>query len=452
MRKILCALGMLVFTLCLAGCEFKPFLTAEELYSRPQLPEEYRLLDDTIRAVKSGLDVEDAAPLSGSNPSVIQLLDLDGDGTEEAAAAFFRANAADDPTPLKIYFFRKNGENYTVSYIIEGEGNNIYSINYEDLDGNGRKEVVVSWQLTSQANVLSVYTLSGGTANEALRLTYNESYSLADLDGDGVKELLVVQRDDTGESFSRTDYYTVQEGLLTLTASVPLSENTKDVTAVRSGYLAGQVPAFYVTSEWDTGLITDIFTLRDGVLTNVTMKGESRISQETLRNYTGVGVTDINGDGVLEIPVALVLPSVNPDSTAVYRTIYWRQFDAEGSAKVVCTTYHSITDGWYLILPSQWDGQILVERDDRLNYRGERSVVFYHRSEDGGAAEKFLTVYYLTGDNMETRAGIGSREVLMHTGKAVYAAELHPLSWDCGLTMGEVRERFSLITKEWSAG
>ena len=452
MKRMIGAVLTLLLAAALGGCSFKPFMTAEELYARPQLPEEYRVLEDTIDAVKSGLNVEDATPVTGANPSAIQLLDLDGDGMEESAAAFFRANAADDPTPLKIYFFRKTGDTYAVSYVIEGEGNNIYSIAYEDLDGNGRKEVVVSWQLTTQANVLTVYSLAGVGANEALRVTYNESYSLVDLNGDGVKELLVVQRDDTGESVSRTDYYTVQEGLLTLSSSAPLSENGTDVTAARSGWLAGQVPAFYVTSECESGLVTDIFALREGALTNITLNETTRRSGDTMRNYTAVGVTDINRDGVLEIPVALVLPNVNEESTAVYRTIYWRQFDAEGDATVVYTTYHNVTDGWYLVLPSQWDGQILVERDDRFNYRGERAVVFYHRGEDGGAAEKFLTVYYLTGDSMETRSHIGNRELLVSTGKAAYAAELHTLSWDCGLTMDEVKERFSLITKEWSAG
>lgn len=445
-------LGAMLMVLTLSGCGFKLFMTAEELYARPQLPEEYQELEDIINAVKNGLDVEDATPVSGSNPSAIQLLDLDGDGKEESAAAFFRANAADDPTPLKIYFFRESGDSYNVSYVIEGEGNNIYSIAYEDLDGNGRKEVVVSWQLTTQANVLAVYSLGTAGATELIRVTYNESYSLLDLTGDGLRELLVVQRDDTGESVSRVDCYAIQEGLLTLTSSAALSENSTDVSAVRSGYLAGQVPALYVTSECETGQITDIFTLRDGTLTNITLNPESRLSNDTLRDYTSVSVTDINQDGVPEIPVALVMPNVDPGSTAVYRTIYWRQFGADGTATVVCTTYHNVTDGWYLMLPSQWDGQILVERDDRQNYRGERAVVFYHRDEGGGAPKKFLTIYYLTGDSMETRAEMGNRELLMSTGQAAYSAELHATDWDCGLTMDEINERFSLITKAWSSG
>ena len=452
MKRIISAVLAAILLLgLLSGCSFKLFKSAEDLYARPQLPEAYQQLENTINTVKSALDAEDATPVSGANPSAIQLLDLDGDGLEESAAAFFRANAADDPLPLKIYFFRKgSGGEYNVSYALEGEGNNIYSIDYEDLDGDGRKEVVVSWQLTTQANVLTVYSLGAAGVVELLRVTYNESYNLCNLDGVGSKELVVVQRDATGEGVSRADCYSVQEGVLALTSTANLSENVTDVTAVRAGLLAGQIPALYVTSECATGQITDIFTLRNGVFANITLDADSRLSNDTLRDYTSVGVTDINQDGVLEIPVALVLPNVSAESSSTYRVIYWRQFNGGGEPTVVCTTYHNVTDGWYLVLPSQWDGQILVERDDRQNYRGERAVVFYHRSSDGGAPEKFLTVYYLTGDSMESRTTIGNREVLTSTGVAAYSAEFAIGGWDCGLTMDQVRERFSLITKEWS--
>ena len=451
MKRIISAVLTAILLLSLlSGCSFKLFKSAEDLYARPQLPEAYQQLENTINTVKSALDAEDATPVSGSNPSAIQLLDLDGDGQEESAAAFFRANAADDPLPLKIYFFRKgSGGEYNVSYSLEGEGNNIYSIDYEDLDGDGRKEVVVSWQLTALANVLTVYSLGTAGVVELLRVTYNESYNLCDLDGEGLKELVVVQRDTAGEGVSRADYYSVQDGVLALTSTANLSENVTDVTAVRAGVLAGQNPALYVTSECPTGQITDIFTLRDGSFTNITLDPDSHLSNDTLRDYTSVGVTDINRDGVLEIPVALVLPNVNAESSASYRIIYWRQFDEAGVPTVVCTTYHNVTDGWYLVLPSQWDGQILVERDDRQNYRGERAVVFYHRSSDG-APEKFLTVYYLTGDSMESRTTIGNREVLTSTGVAAYSAEFAVGGWDCGLTMDQIRERFRLVTKEWS--
>lgn len=441
-------LGAAVFMLLLSGCGVSLFRTAEDLFVQPQLPEEYNNLNETIQQVMRSLDAEQTSPLSGSNTSAIQLLDLNSDGEEEAAVAFFRSNSSDDPQPLKIYIFRMGSDgSYQIAYQIQGEGNNIGSIAYRDLDGDGTLEVVVSWQLSTRVYVLSVYALGPAEATELVRSTYNESYVLADLNEDGLRELVIIQRDDTGDS--RASYYTYQNGMLVMTSEAALSANVDDVISVRTGVLAGQTPAIYVTSDCVGGQVTDILACRDGSLVNVTLSQENGISSYTLRSYTEVSVTDINNDGVLEVPVALALPPVSASSETVHWIIYWRQFDAQGQVTVACTTYHCTLDDWYLILPSEWDGQIAVERDDGQNHRGERAVVFYHQEEDGTFA-RFMTIYSLTGTNRDARAKLGSRQLLLSTSSVAYAVEFASGGWDCGLNADQVRERFHLITTEWA--
>ena len=65
---------------------------------------------------------EYAAPTSCSNTQNIQLQDLDGDGTQESAVAYFRVSGAEKP--LKIYIFRQNQatEEYETAWSVEGEG------------------------------------------------------------------------------------------------------------------------------------------------------------------------------------------------------------------------------------------------------------------------------------------------------------------------------------------
>ncbi len=442
------ALGGLL-ALLLSGCGVAVFRGAEDLFAQPRLPERYNNLSETIQSVMSSINAEQTTPLSGSNTSAIQLLDLDGDKTEEAAAAFFRSNAVDDPQPLKIYLFRVDSDGtYQVAYTIQGEGNNINSIYYEDLNGDGAKEVVVSWQLTARANVLSVYALELHETEELARTTYNESYDLSDLNGDGIKELMIIQRDDTGEDHSQVSYYAYENETLMLASTANLSENVTDVSTVRTGVLAGQVPALYVTSECEGGRVTDIFACRDGLFCNVTLSADTRVSNNTFRSYTDINVIDINNDGVLEIPVSQTLPNVDPESTATYWLTYWRQFDLDGDWTLSCITYHS-SDGWYLLIPSDWDGQIAVERNDSESYRGERAVLFYHQTRSGKMVH-FMTVYRLTGNNRVAWAAMGDRELLLSTDSAAYSVEFFRDEWDCGLSVDQVRERFQLITTEWS--
>ncbi len=447
-RKMLLAALCALFAALLSGCGMSMFRTAEELYAQPLLPERYKNLSQTIQAAMSGIDAEQIAPQSGSNTSAIQLLDLDGDGAEEAAAAFFRSTSSQDTQPLKIYLFQPGDDGvFQVAYILQGEGSNINSITYEDLDGDGGKEVVVSWQLTSRANVLSVYALHAQEADEWIHTTYNESYALADLDRDGVKELLIIQRDDTGEDHSKVSWYVSQSETLMLASAANLSENITDVTAVRSSVLAGEIPALYVTSDCPDGRVTDIFIWQNGQLINATLDLESGISKETLRGNPDINVTDIDGDGVLEIPISVPLPHAEPESTTTHWLTYWRQFNRHGKATSVCITYHS-SDGWYLVLPDEWEGHVTVESNNSKFFRGERAVVFYRWK--GAQAVRFMSIYRLTGDNRMAWANRGNRQLLRTTTTTAYAVELFTDGWDCGLDAEQIKERFHFITTEWA--
>lgn len=80
----------LILCLCflLTGCLFNS--RVEDLYCLPQLPEEYTELKNKIDDILSD-GAEYDAPLSGGNVQPVQLVDLDGDGTEEAVAFSARA-------------------------------------------------------------------------------------------------------------------------------------------------------------------------------------------------------------------------------------------------------------------------------------------------------------------------------------------------------------------------
>ena len=69
-------------------------------------------------------------------------------------------------------------------------------------------------------------------------------------------------------------------------------------------------------------------------------------------------------------------------------------------------------------------------------------------------ASDFLRITKLTGSGREARATRGGRVILRRLPEIIYTAELLDTngSWEYGLTEDEVREAFSLITTEWSAG
>ena len=435
----------------LIGCGFE---SVDNLYALPVLPQEYRDLQATIETTMSELGAEYAVISYGSYTSTIQLLDMDADGEQETSAVFLRVTSGEE-RPMRVCLFRKGGDNtYRQVHMLSGEGNSINSVTYEDLTGDGIREIIVSWQLSSGVHILAAYNVSGAEAVELMSAAYNETYIIADLNGDGSGEIVVFQQDSTGEGNNLAEYYTYQDGVMTMTSTAPLSNGMKDVSNAKTGRLADGRPGVYVGIEMENGVLTDILVLAENGLKNVTRDAESGASIVTARSYTDVAATDINGDGVLEIPRPRTLTPLTPESSSTHYLIYWQQFDSEGKGSTNCVTYHSVTDSWYLTLPNGWDtGNIVVARDDSLSSRGERAVVFYYwpdREEGGEGPRKFLTVYRLTGNNRNARSKLAGRTTLYTDSTATYCAVLDGSVWDCGLDVTELAQRFKLITPEWA--
>lgn len=446
-------LGMLFL---LSGCS----QSGEDFYELPQLPEDYLALQKTISQVMSSLGAEYAAPSSGSNVQNIQLQDLDGDGVQESAVVFFRVASAEEK-PLKIYIFRQNQstDDYETVWTIEGDGTAIYSVAFENLGGGENKEIIVSWQISTGVQSMAAYSLQpSGDVTELMRSGYTKS-TVVDLDRDNEKEIILLQLD-TADNNSRAELYNYDNGLMVLTSAASLSQNITEIKAVKVGSLSNLAPALFVSSDCVVpsdngevgGRITDIVALRDGALTNLTLDETRAMSISTWRYYRDfkdANGTDIDNDGILELPIPEALPLLDETSSQLY-LLRWNQYDQNGEATRVCTTFHSYDDGWYLILPEDWKGEVTAARRDRLNL-SERAVSFYHWTQDMEEPEEFLTIYRLTGANRASRAVIDDRFVIFETSDVVYAAKFRDTKWDCGLDVDELREKFNLIKVDWSA-
>lgn len=446
--QLIACLGML---LALSGCFFK---TVDDLYALPELPEDYKQLQVKLDEVMNELDAEYAAPLSGYNTATVQLQDLDGDGESESTIAFFRVNSNEQPLCICIFRQRADGI-YEVDYTLRGDGTAIDSIYYVDVDGDGMKEILVSWQISARVHTLTAYQLGVEDAIELVHTAYNESFTVFDLDRDNQQELLVLQTDDTGESTDRVEYYNFENGQMVLAATAPMSRGADAIASggVRTGYLRDNIPALYVSVLCGDATVTDIYAMRDGVFTNISLNPDSGVSGETMRYYTDVAAQDINSDGILELPRPVSVAEYQPTQNAVsnFWLIYWRQFDVDGNVYTVQINYHNLIDGWYLNIPENWVGQITISRDDSQSARGERAVVFSLWDGDQNTPpQEFLRIFRLAGSTRSERAELGDRFILEEEDSVIYAAQFTDIGWNSGLNENNLLDYFSIIRKEWS--
>ncbi len=428
-----------------SGCGGLNFtLNPQELYSLPKLPSKYDALNTLLGEIIGG-GAEYASPTSGTNIQVVQMMDLDSDGQEEALA-FFR-NASDEK-PLKIYIFTVSDESYRQLAVIENSGSGIYSIDYSDLDGDGWKELLVGWRVSTDMQVLSVYSLRKGEPEELVRTNYVK-YAQLDVDRDGRQELIVLRADNEGDSVA--EYYGWNEGSLLPRSTARLSMTMAELSQqgrVKRGVLRDDVPALFVTGVVEGAYsITDILTVKNGELSNAVLSDATGVSAANT-GFCGLYPMDINNDGLTEVPWPVPVPSREDEND---RRIDWRCYDSGGQPETVLSTYHDVENGWYLQLPAAWEGQILVSRSTTPD---ESTVTFSIRGSGREEDRDFLKITTLTGTGRESRAVRGSRFSLSRRQETIYVAELlEPNStWEFGVTEDEVRAAFSLIAAEWVTG
>ena len=438
---------MMSLSLVLAGCAMpKLTLDPEELYALPELPARYTTLNQQLNAIQES-SAEYAAPVSGSNIQPVQMVDLDGDGREEALA-FFRQS--DGEKPLKIYVFTDNGNSYTQTAVIEGSGLAVYSIAYSDMNGDGRMELIVGWRVSMDLQALAVYALEPGGARELARSNYVK-YAVADLNGDGMQELTVFRANQDG--VGAADCYLWKNGALTLSSTIRVSMTMAELSQqgkVTVGTLRSGEPALFVTGVAEgMRAMTDVLLLRGGELNNAVLSPTTGVSGESSR-FRALYPADINGDGVTEVPRTVVLYGEELERDTAQR-VDWISFDAAGAAIRVLSTYHAIEDGWYLQLPDGWADTIYVGRSASAD---EASVTFYMGDSREQSYTPVLRITTLSGSNRERLAVRTGRFILGRNDGVIYAGELLKGNegWADGVTEDEVRNAFSLIAPEWSAG
>jgi len=438
---------LLMLSVFTSGCGEPMDLTLDpqNLYSLPVLPAKYTELNNQLNAIISG-GAEYAAPVAGTNTQPVQLVDLNGDGREEAVA-FFRNSA--DEKPLKIYIFSAEDDSYRQTAVLEGSGASIYSIVYNDLDSDGRVELLVSWRVTTELQALSIYALRNDKTEELLHSTDYVKYKTVDLNGDQNQELVVLHADDEGGGVA--DYYSWNPGVLTLEASARISMTMAELSGQQGRVLAGALqdgtPALFVTGVAESArAITDILVMKENEFSNIVLSAVTGVSTE-ISLFRSLYPTDINNDGITEIPSPVPLPTWD-DEEGSYQRIDWRSYGIDGSAVTELSTYHNLESGWYFRLPESWYEQILVASSLGMD---EAAVTFYARGEDGLTTEPVLRITAITGSNRENRAVRGARFGLKRQVDTIYVAELLEANqtWEFGLTEDEVREAFSLIDTEW---
>lgn len=425
----------------LSGCFFQ---STDELYALPQQSEEYYELQSEIDQLMTG-GASYAAPTSGTNQQSVQLADLDGD-YEDEAIVFVRTNGE---KPLKAYVFDRIGEDFQRVAVIEGDGSSFASVEYVQIDGEPGVEMVLCRQISDQVpQALSVYALRDNRVVELMSASYNE-YTTVDLDSDGKMDIFLL-RFSAEERNAVAEYYRYTGNQIEREPEALLSTGVESVRRIITGQVDKGVPAVFVASMYDeNSIVTDIFALRDGSFTNITADSTEGTNAQTVRNYN-VYATDIDGDGIIELPQPHQLPAASDTTESVYWIIDWYCLSVDGDLEKKMTTYHNYSDGWFLVLPEEWEDQLTISYGEVET--GISGYTFSRWNGPDEAPDPIFTIYAFSGEDRKTEASSGGRFLLSERGDVTYAASFGTCSWAYSLSEEDLAAMFRYIQIDWNSG
>lgn len=437
MKKRILLLTLLT-ALLLSGCAMR---TVEEMYTPPKRSEEYKELQAAIDTAMYGLTF--SSPQSGENQQTVQMADLDGDGTDEILV--FAKGASEKPLQVLIFQQDEDGNVRTMD-TIGSNGQAFEQVEYVEFDERPGCELVVGIQVSDQVlRSVSVYSFYSGDA-ELLLLNGYSKFLTCDLDLNGRRELMVFRPGEAETERGMAVLYSSRDGQIERSVETELSAPPSRIRRILPGKLQGDVPAVYVASSAnDNEIVTDIFALIDGRLTNVSFSSEADTSIRTLRNFY-VYADDIDDDGVVELPGLITMKPISlwRDEEQKF-LLRWFSLDADGWEMDKLFTYHNYVGGWYIQLDSAWASRASVDQ-------GEGSYTFYVWNESYDRATELFTLYVFTGASRDEDVTKDGRFALYRSEGVAYGAKLADSAPEYNLTEEYLTACFRLIRQDWQTG
>lgn len=391
MKKILSI--CLIFIICLAftSCDFS-INSVDTLMRPPKLSGESNLLQVAFEKSLENIDsVIMKNPISGDNRSSFLFYDLDKDNSPEAFAFY------SDPASSEVaYFsiFKKTDDNWVRVANIKGRGEEIYEIEFADLNGDGVNEIIISWTFltaseksinnsfsNSSDRVLTVYSYNKKETN-LIKTEYFTKIFVDDFNNDKCDEILLfninlanIENRTIARLLSFDSNYLIDRDI-TLTLS-----NMIDVYNVATDVLNGNTRIYIDGLINENTLITEVINVSHNDFTISLPLYEANTSEIplTARNSQILSI-DIDNDGVVEIPTYETIPnainiSENLSETTPLSLTVWSEIK-ENVLSVDFKCLYNIQFNYYYEIPVEWIDNL------EITYNLDNSVLTFYDVED----------------------------------------------------------------------
>lgn len=425
---------LICFLFC--GCELFTVDTAE-LLNTPKLSGDISPIADAI-AASAGGDYTLKYPSKGSYRSAVVQNDINGDGLLEAFA-FYSITENETTTMVMNVICNKDGK-WTSAAQQKIVAGGVDKIEFCDLDNDGIEEILVGWEIYGTSEMqLAVYSFKNNTIAQRMLQQYNH-FVCCDLDEDGTNEVFLIMSNSAAQINTASVYALTESGVSEL-YSCELDPTVRFVNEPTVSHLSSGKPAVYIDEVKGVGAVTEVLFIEKNRLVNPLLNLESRETLATLRS-SFINSQDINGDGIIEIPVQENVPSIMKSS--VNEKLYltnWCSYNGE-TLTAQLTTMININDGYYYIISSKRAGQIAIYKDAEAHIR----EIYKYDTETSATGNQLIC--FKTVKKSDWDAGKYKDEgftEITHDSVSSHLCKISETASSEGLTIEEVRRNFKLL-------
>lgn len=395
----------------LTGCAFSSNI--DNLMSPPKLSVEQEQIYSALTNA-TGTSISLKYPKSGKYLSAFIIEDIDGDGENEAVVFYEKNNIALEENTLRINILDRSDGKWRSVCDTPAKGAEIEKVIISELGSNSRTNLIIGSSLInrSEKNV-SIYSYVDGNIEE----TFSESYSfidVTDLDKDEENEFLLLSGASSGGT-ATAEVYKLNEKGIYYKYSCKLSGSFTEFDSLNYGKIDEDKTGLYIDAVLGNGLIqTDIIYMDDTGLNKVFSTSEQ--SRFTVRP-AGCSSFDIDGDGILEIPVQTIASGYeNVSESEQMKFTEWYFWSRNNVLEKKYLSYYNINDGYIFVFPERWENHVTVKRDS-IN-----DEIVFCSYENETAGRELLRIYFAT-DQPSIEDRISNGYMLLQTkGDSAYLA------------------------------
>lgn len=393
MKRLFSAL-LFAVAMCfvLSSCDSNSVIRpVSALLSPPLYYEEYEELVEAFNT-NVGKSALLCSPQSGSHKSAIVVEDVDSDGETEAII-FYRASA--EETVVRMHYFTVSSGKWVSNGDFNGYGNEVKSVVVEDMDGDGFKELIVTWSLSgvTESNVTSIYRATYMTgkykeiSNEACILC-----EVVDVDSDLKKEIFYISQSNTSGFIQKVAKVMKLSGdSVVHMGETKIDPNIITYKSFKTEKSSGDSPLkIYIDAfKGENNMITElIYWDKDKKeLVAPLVDPETLANNATLR-FEPILSSDINNDGIIDIPVQSEIFANGDDSTTIaVENVYltrWCNFNSATDFDTVENTLVNYSDGYMIYIDEDELDAVGIR-----NYRSQNCWVVYKVQSNGEEEEIF---------------------------------------------------------------